>query len=344
MSLPRWRRNSLATEGKRAFLVILDGVGVGGAPDASSYGDEGSDTLGNLSREVGGLELPNFRRLGLGNLARIEGMAPVARPIASFGRMEERSAGKDSVAGHWEICGLVTRTPFPTYPHGFPPEVVQLVEEVSGRPVLGNEVASGTEIMDRLGAEHVKTGRLILYTSADSVLQLLAHEEVVPLEELYRVCAEIRRRLPQEHRVARVIARPFLGEEGAFVRTSNRRDYAIEPQGRTVLDALAEAGFPVHGIGKVDTLFAGRGFSGREKTKNNTEGIARIRRYLEQFERGLVFANLLDFDMQWGHRNDVKGFHRGLVELDAKLPAWLEAVRPGDLVILTADHGNDPTT
>lgn len=322
----------------------MDGVGVGGAPDASLYGDAGSDTLGNLARHHHGLTLPTFQKLGLGNLSDIEGVSQVENALACTGRLQEVSAGKDSVTGHWELCGVVTEHPFPTFPDAFPPEIVKLVEDVSGRQVIGNEVASGTEIMDRLGGEHVRTGALILYTSADSVLQLLAHEEVVPLEELYRICETIHQRLEPPYRVGRVIARPFVGEEGSFVRTANRKDFAVMPPVDTLLDRLVAAGFPVAGIGKVDTLFAGRGFTSAEHTKNNADGIDRTLEHLRTQESGLTFTNLLDFDTQWGHRNDTEGFREGMVELDERLPEWLAALRPDDLLILTADHGNDPTT
>ena len=324
--------------------MVLDGVGVGGAPDASLYGDEGSDTLGNLSRHHGGLQLPNFRKLGLGNLSTIEGVDPVDTPLAGFGRLEELSAGKDSVTGHWELCGIITKTPFPVFPDAFPPEIVDLVARISGRDVIGNEVASGTEIMARLGGEHVRTGALILYTSADSVLQILAHEEVVPLEEQYRICEEIHHSLKPPYRVGRVIARPFIGKEGEFVRTANRVDYAVTPPVDTVLDKIVAAGLPVAGIGKVDTLFAGRGFTSAEHTKENADGFERTLAHLRDQESGLTFTNLLDFDTQWGHRNDVDGFKAGMEELDRRLPEWLELLRDGDLMIVTADHGNDPTT
>ncbi len=325
-------------------MIVLDGVGVGRAPDADLYGDQGSDTLGNLARWAGGLTLPNLQRLGLGNLHDIPGVSAVDNPSACYGRMEERSAGKDSIDGHWEMCGVITEVAFPTFPNAFPQEVVDLVEEVAGKPVLGNEVASGTEIMARLGEEHLKTGRLILYTSADSVLQLLASEDVVPLEEQYRICQEIHNRLEPPYRVARVIARPFVGQPGNFQRTANRKDFAVEPHGVTIADALTEAGIPVHGIGKVDTLFAGRGFTTATHTKNNADGINRIREQLAQLDSGFVFANLLDFDQAWGHRNDCPGFKGGLEELDRTVPTWLEQVKQGDLIMMVADHGNDPTT
>jgi phosphopentomutase len=329
---------------RRAFLVVLDGVGVGNAPDAYLFGDEGSDTLGNLARHHGGLSLPNLQNLGLGNLTQIMGVDPVENPIANHGRLEEISSGKDSIAGHWEICGLHTEIPFPTYADAFPVDVVSMVEEICGKSILGNEVASGTEIMDRLGDEHVRTGKLILYTSADSVLQLLAHEDVVPLEELYRICKEIHRRLKPPHRVGRVIARPFISSDGKFTRTSNRRDYAVTPPKDTILNKLQNAGYEVVGIGKVDTLFAGKGFSKAIKTKNNNMGIDQTLELITEFENGLVFTNLLDFDAEWGHRNDVDGFKKGMEEFDTRFPEWLNSLYEDDLMIITADHGNDPTT
>lgn len=325
-------------------MVVMDGVGVGHAPDASAFGDEGSDTLGNLARAVGGLNLPNFQKIGLGNCAPIQGVEPCDSPIACTGRLQEVSNGKDSINGHWELCGLPTKLPFPTYPNAFPEDVVELVRKVSGREIIGNEVASGTEIMDRLGGEHVRTGALILYTSADSVLQILAHEGVVPLEEQYRICEGIHRALPDKHRVGRVIARPFIGEEGAFQRTPNRKDYAVEPIGPTVLDLFQESGVPVHGIGKVDTLFAGRGYTTATHTKANVEGIDLTLEKIRTMEHGFVFTNLLDFDQAWGHRNDIPGFVGGMEELDSRLPEFLDALQEGDLIVFTADHGNDPTT
>lgn len=334
----------MAEMGRRAFLVVMDGVGVGGAPDASAFGDEGSDTLGNLARHFGGLTLPKFQALGLGNLSSIEGIDPVSEPEASWGRMQELSAGKDSINGHWELAGLVTELPFPTYPDAFPPDLLELIEREAGVPMLGNEVASGTEIMDRLGAQHMETGHPILYTSADSVIQLLAHEEVVPLEELYGMCERIHQALPDKHRVGRVIARPFVGEPGAFQRTANRRDYAVQPVGETVLDVLTAAGIEVHGVGKVDTLFAGHGFTTATHTKSNAEGIDLTLRLIRDLPSGLVFANLLDFDQRWGHRNDTEGFRGGMEELDSRLHEWIDALQEGDLLFLTADHGNDPTT
>lgn len=334
----------MAEFGRRAFLVVMDGVGVGGAPDASAYDDEGSDTLGNLARHFGGLSLPAFQALGLGNASSIEGVPPVEAPQACFGRMQELSNGKDSINGHWELAGLVTELPFPTYPDAFPEDLLALIEREAGVGMLGNEVASGTEIMDRMGAEHMQTGKPILYTSADSVIQLLAHEEVVPLEELYGMCERIHKALPKQHRVGRVIARPFLGQPGSFERTPNRKDYAVEPTGETVLDKLVAADIDVHGIGKVDTLFAGRGFTTATHTKSNGEGIDLTLQQIRELQSGFVFANLLDFDQKWGHRNDTDGFKSGMEELDSRLHEWIDELRDGDLLLLSADHGNDPTT
>lgn len=334
----------MAPERFRSFLIVLDGVGVGNAPDASFYGDEGSDTLGNLAANAGGLSLPNLQKLGLGNLSSIKGVDAVETPLASFGRMEEISAGKDSITGHWELCGVVTERPFPTFPNGFPEEIIELVQSVSGRGVIGNLVGSGTDIMEKLGQQHVATGDLILYTSADSVLQILAHEEIIPLEELYRICKNIHQNLPEKHLVSRVIARPFVGIDSDFIRTPNRKDFALEPHATSILDVLSENQYSVQGIGKVDTLFAGRGFSSHQRTKNNAAGMQAVLEQIKSFEGGLVFANLIDFDMLWGHRNDQKGFIAGLEELDRFLPRWLEAATDDDLFLIVADHGNDPTT
>ncbi|MDH4351483.1 MAG: phosphopentomutase [Gemmatimonadota bacterium] len=326
----------------RVALIILDGVGIGGCPDQSRYGDVGSDTLGNVARAVGGFRLPVLERLGLGCCRPLEGMT-CASPSAAHGVAVPRSAGKDSTAGHWELCGIVLELPFPTYPNGFPNEVIAEFARRTGRPVLGNTVASGTAIIDQLGAAHLSGGGWIVYTSADSVFQIAAHEEHVPLPELYEACRTARRMLTAEHAVSRVIARPFVGEPGAFVRTANRRDFSLPPVGPTLLDRLAEAGIPRLGVGKVDDLFAGRGITSRH-TATNAEAYDAIAQGLGTLERGLLFANVVEFDQAWGHRNDVVGFHQGLQELDRRLPALLTLLRPGDLLVLTADHGNDPTT
>lgn len=328
---------------RRAAVIVLDGLGCGPAPDTAAYGDAGSDTLGNVARAVGGLSLPNLEQLGLGRCAPIKGVAPVPAPLAAHGVAEPVSAGKDSTTGHWELCGLVLRTPFSTYPGGFPAAVIDEFSRRTGRGVLGNRPASGTVILDELGAEHMRTGSWIVYTSADSVFQVAAHEQVVPLQELYRACAVAREILQGEHAVSRVIARPFVGEPGRFARTSNRKDLSLPPPGGTLLDNLGRAGIPVVGVGKVDDLFAGRGVTSRH-TATNAEAYRLIEGALASMDGGFLFANVIEFDQAWGHRNDVPGFHRGLQALDAALPGILASGRPDDLIIFTADHGNDPTT
>jgi phosphopentomutase len=329
--------------GRRAALIVLDGVGCGAAPDAAEYGDSGSDTLGNVARAVGGLSLPRLEALGLGGASDIPGVAVVAAPRGAWGRMRPRSAGKDSTTGHWELCGLVLEQPFPTFPAGFPAAVVGEFAHRTGRAVLGNRAASGTAILEELGDEHRRTGSWIVYTSADSVFQVAAHEETVPLEELYRACEIARALLAGPHAVSRVIARPFTGGPGAWRRSAGRRDWSVPPPGPTLLDRLAEAGVPRVGVGKVDDLFAGRAITSRH-TATNDEAYALIEEALASMEAGLLLANVVEFDQSWGHRNDVAGFHGGLRALDARVDRLLAPVRPGDLVIITADHGNDPTT
>jgi phosphopentomutase len=328
---------------RRAALIVLDGVGCGAAPDAAEYGDTGSDTLGNVARAVGGLSLPRLEALGLGGTSDIPGVALVASPRGAWGRMRPRSAGKDSTTGHWELCGLVLGQPFPTYPAGFPAAVVGEFARRTGRGVLGNRAASGTAILEELGEEHRRTGAWIVYTSADSVFQVAAHEETVPLEELYRACELARDMLAGPHAVSRVIARPFTGRPGAWRRSAGRRDWSVPPPGPTLLDRLAEAGVPRVGVGKVDDLFAGRAITSRHAATND-EAYALIEAALASMEAGLLLANVVEFDQSWGHRNDVAGFHGGLEALDARIDRLLAPVRPGDLVIITADHGNDPTT
>ena len=328
---------------RRAIILVLDGVGVGAAPDAEEYGDAGSDTLGNLARALGGLTLPNLQALGLGNVVALAGVAPAEAPEGAWGAMQPASAGKDSTAGHWEIAGLHLERPFPTYPQGFPADVLAAFSSATGRGVLGNVTASGTEIIDRFGAEHERTGKWIVYTSADSVFQVAANEAVVPLKELYAACEIARKLLVAPHDVSRVIARPFRGTAGSFQRTPNRRDYSIAPPGETLLDALAGAGVPRAGVGKVDDLFAGRSLHSRH-TADNAEGIRAILEWLSASQGGLLFANLVDFDTLYGHRSDVAGFERALRQFDDALPAIRAALREDDLLFLTADHGNDPTT
>jgi phosphopentomutase len=326
----------------RVALVVLDGVGIGACPDQAQYGDAGSDTLGNVARAVGGLSLPNLEALGLGCCRPLTGMR-CGPATAAHGVAIPRSAGKDSTAGHWELCGLVLDAPFPTYPNGFPAAVLAEFSDRTGRPVIGNVVASGTAIIEQLGAEHLASGAWIVYTSADSVFQVAAHEERVPLAELYAACATAREMLVDAHGVSRVIARPFLGTPGAFIRTSRRRDFSRSPVGPTLLDRLDEAGIPRLGVGKVDDLFAGRGIASRHAATNG-EAYAAIIEGLHSLDRGFLLANVVEFDQSWGHRNDVAGFHEGLRELDEVLAGLLEPLRSGDLMVLTADHGNDPTT
>jgi phosphopentomutase len=328
---------------RRAAVIVLDGVGIGEAPDAVAYGDVGSNTLGNVSRAVGGLDLPNLGEAGLGNIAPLAGLPPTRQARAAWGLLVPKSAGKDSTTGHWEIAGLHLARPFPTYPDGFPNDVLSEFARSTGREVIGNVAASGTEVIDRFGPEHEATGSWIVYTSADSVFQVAAHEEVVTLRELYAACERAREQLVAPHDVSRVIARPFVGRRGEYRRTANRRDFSIAPPAETLLDALASAGIDRHGVGKVDDLFAGRAIRA-EHTANNADGIARIHRWLQDAESGLLLANLVDFDQLYGHRNDVPGFYTALREFDVALPSLLSALREDDLLFITADHGNDPTT
>jgi phosphopentomutase len=328
---------------RRAGIIVLDGVGIGEAPDAAAYGDAGSNTLGNLARAVGGFALPNLERAGLGRLAPLLGMRPTDSPNAAQGVLVPASAGKDSTTGHWEIAGIQLAKPFPTYPRGFPADILAEFSSRTGRGVLGNSVASGTAIITEYGEEHQRTGAWIVYTSADSVFQIAAHEQTVPLAELYRACAVAREILVAPNDVSRVIARPFAGTAGAYVRTANRRDFSIQPPETTLLDALEKAGIPRRGVGKVDDLFAGRGITSRHGA-DNAEGIAQILEWLRGADSGLLFANLVDFDQLFGHRNDAPGFYQSLRQFDAALPALLSSMREDDLLFLTADHGNDPTT
>jgi phosphopentomutase len=328
---------------RRAAIIVLDGVGIGEAPDAAAYGDVGSNTLGNLARAVGGLRLPNLERAGLGCIAPLAGVAALKSPTAAYGMMAPASAGKDSTAGHWEIAGVHLRRPFPTYPDGFPPDVVDEFSRRTGRGVLGNTAASGTAIIAQFGEAHQRTGAWIVYTSADSVFQVAAHEDTIPLDELYRACEIARAMLVAPHDVSRVIARPFVGTPGHYERTSHRRDFALAPPEKTLLDALADAGIARAGVGKVDDLFAGRAITSKHGA-DNEEGLNFILGWLRERNDGLLFANLVDFDQLFGHRNDVSGFHQALRHFDAALPDLLAAMREDDLLFVTADHGNDPTT
>ena len=323
---------------------MLDAVGAGELPDAASYGDEGSNTLGNVARAVGGLDLPALEALGLGNVMPLEGCPPQPGAPAVAGRLLERSKGKDTTTGHWELMGIVTATAMPTYPHGFPHDVIDPFMHKTGRGVLGNKPASGTEIIQELGEEHQKTGKWIVYTSGDSVFQIAAHEDTIPLEELYEGSTIAREILTGKHAVGRVIARPFTGEPGSYERTPNRHDFSLEPPRPNYLSHIRDAGHKVHGVGKIGDIFAGRDIDESSATKSNVEGINKTVELLQQLDDGFVFVNLVETDMLWGHRNDPVNFHRCLQDFDRRLEDILEALRPGDLLILTSDHGCDPTT
>jgi phosphopentomutase len=327
----------------RAIVIVLDSLGVGELPDAYKYGDQGSNTLGNIARQVR-LRIPTLASLGLSRIAHLPHVPVLGSPLAAFGRMAEQSAGKDSVTGHWELMGLVIDRAFPTFPHGFPPDLVAAFEQRIGRRVLGNVVASGTAVIDQLGPEHIRTGSPIVYTSADSVFQIAAHEEVIPIAQLYEWC-EIAYRLAVEERgIGRVIARPFVGEPGRFTRTSNRHDYAMPPRAETLLDTLTVSGHPVTAIGKINDLFAGRGIGEAHPTKSDDDGMSAMEGQLRRQDRGLIFMNLVDFDTLYGHRNDVSGYAANLERFDARLAALLPSLRTDDLLVITADHGNDPST
>jgi len=322
--------------------IVLDSVGIGAMPDAAAYGDPaGGDTLGNIAR-IRGLELPNLARLGLGNIKPLAGIAPADRAAAAYGRCALASPGKDTTTGHWEMVGIHLAKPFPLYPNGFPPEIMSEFERRIGRASLGNKAASGTEIIQELGEEHMRTGSPIVYTSADSVFQIAAHEEVIPLWELYKICETAREILRGPYEVGRVIARPFLGSPGSFQRTANRHDYAVPPPRGMLLDQLDDRGVPVHSIGKIFDVFLGRGIRESDKTKNNSDGMAKTRAAMNDTERGLIFVNLVDFDQQYGHRNDIEGYGAALEQFDAWVPELEAALRPDDLAIFTADHGCDP--
>jgi phosphopentomutase len=332
---------------RRAIVIVMDSVGVGELPDAGSYGDRGSDTIGNIAKRVP-LRVPTLRSLGLARVADI-GPAPDDRRASlaergAFGRMAEASSGKDSVTGHWEMMGIVLDRAFPTFPNGFPPQIIAEFSRQTARGVLGNKAASGTEIIDELGAEHMRTGALIVYTSADSVFQIAAHEEIVPLPGLYRACEIAYTLVGEGLGVGRVIARPFVGTPGHFTRTANRRDYALPPAGETLLDLVKGASLPVVAIGKIEDLFASRGITHAIHTASDDEGMDRIEEQMRTVERGFIFTNLVDFDTQYGHRNDVEGYARNLERFDARLLALLPRLRDDDLLVVTADHGNDPTT
>ncbi|MGD9897640.1 MAG: phosphopentomutase [Calditrichaceae bacterium] len=330
---------------KRAIVIILDGVGIGELPDAGIYGDEGSNTLSNLADNVGGLHLPNLEKLGLGKIFSIKGLRSDLQADGNYGKMAEISPGKDSTTGHWELAGLILDKPFPTYPKGFPADVIDEFTKLTGLEILGNIPASGTEIIKELGDEHVKTGKPIVYTSADSVFQIAAHDSIIPLEKLYELCQIARDMLTGEHAVARVIARPFDGNSAVdFARTKYRKDFSLEPFSKTIHQIFTETGIPTVGIGKINDLYARAGIAKSVNTKTNAEGMTAILNEMEETESGFIMANLVDFDMLWGHRNNPRGFYSALQEFDSWLPDFQSRLTENDLVVFTADHGNDPTT
>ncbi|GGA60791.1 phosphopentomutase [Ornithinibacillus halotolerans] len=328
---------------KRVFLIVMDSVGIGEAPDAEKYNDKGADTLGHIAEHMGGLHMPNMGELGLSNIREIKGIEKAVKPKAHFTKMQEASTGKDTMTGHWEIMGLHIDQPFQTFPDGFPKELIDELESRTGRKVIGNKPASGTAILDELGKEHMETGALIVYTSADSVLQIAAHEEIIPIEEQYRICEVARElTLDEKYMVGRVIARPFIGEPGAFERTSNRHDYALKPFGKTVMNTLEEEKYDVIAIGKISDIYDGEGVTKAIRTKDNDDGMTKIVESLDMNFHGISFLNLVDFDAKYGHRRDPEGYGKALEEYDARLPEVLNKMKDDDLLIITADHGNDP--
>ena len=327
---------------RRVILIVLDSVGIGEMPDSCQYGDGGCNTLVNTARAVGGLKIPNLQQLGIGNITLIDGTAPVESPQAAYGKMEEQSAGKDTTTGHWEMMGIILERPFPTYPQGFPIDLLQKFEQLIGRPAIGNKAASGTEIIKELGEYHMKTGYPIVYTSADSVFQIAAHEEIIPLPQLYEMCQTARNLLQGEHAVGRVIARPFIGQPGSFVRTAHRHDYSLQPE-KNILDYMQESGKLVVGVGKIKDIFAGQGVTSSYAIENNDDGVDKIIQAMQTHEGGLIFANLIDFDQLYGHRNDPYGYAAALETFDRRLPEIINTLQDEDILIITADHGCDPT-
>jgi phosphopentomutase len=328
----------------RVVLLVLDSVGIGELPDAWEYGDEGSNTLGHIYEHIPGFSLPTLERLGLGNITGITSIPAHKNPIGCYGKAAELSKGKDTTSGHWEIAGIIVETPFPTYPQGFPAAIINEFERLIGRKTLGNKAASGTAIIEELGEEHIKTGQPIVYTSADSVFQLAAHEEIIPPAELYQMCLKARMLLDGPHRVSRVIARPFVGHPGGFVRTANRRDFSIEPPSDTLLDYAVAKGLEVIAIGKIDDIFQGRGITKAVHTGSNRDGIERTLEFIRGNNKGIIFTNLVDFDMKFGHRNNVEGYATALQQADRGIEVILGSLGEQDIIIITADHGCDPTT
>lgn len=329
---------------KRVIILVLDSVGIGEQADSAAYGDAGSNTLGHIAAMVEGFTLPNLERLGLGCIEGTIGFSATKDPIGCFGKMTERSAGKDTTTGHWEIAGITLDQPFPLYPKGFPKEIVDQFESIIKTKTLGNYPASGTEIIKILGQHHVKTGYPIIYTSADSVLQIAAHEDVIPIDRLYEICTIARKILTGEHAVGRVIARPFIGSEGSFVRTERRRDFSLKPIKKTILDYVTESGMQVKAVGKIEDIFAGQGITDAVHTHGNMDGVDKTLDYIRQRFDGIIFTNLVDFDMSFGHRNDVKGYAQALSQFDERVPELLNTLAEDDILIITADHGCDPTT
>jgi len=328
----------------RFIVIVIDSVGIGEAPDAAAFGDVGSHTLGNIARAVGGLNMPQLEAMGLANIAILQGLKPQLKPTAAYGKMATISAGKDTTSGHWELMGIEVDKDFPHYPEGFPPEIMDRYETESGRGWLGNYPASGTVIIDELGEEHIRTGKTIVYTSGDSVFQIAAHEEVVPVDELYKICRIAREILRGAHEVSRVIARPFVGTPGNFTRTSNRHDFSVLPLEPTLLDALKEAGLMVYAVGKIEDIFTGQGITDAVHIQDNMDGVDKtIAAMRDRRERGLIFTNLVDFDAKFGHRNNPEGYANALAEFDQRMPEIMAALAEDDVLVITADHGNDPT-
>ncbi|MCX7923311.1 MAG: phosphopentomutase [Clostridia bacterium] len=329
---------------KRAIIIVMDSVGMGELPDAEKYGDRGSNTLGNIAAAIKDFGLPNLEELGLGNIESMKGYKRVQSPKGAYGRMSEQSAGKDTTTGHWELSGITLKKPFPVYPNGFPQEIINSFENAIGTKTLGNYAASGTEIIKQLGGQHVKTGYPIVYTSADSVFQIAAHEDIVSVDRLYEMCRIAREILKNEHAVGRVIARPFTGAEGDFKRTSRRHDFSLKPIEKTVLDFTVEKGYKVKAVGKIEDIFSKQGITDAVHTQNNMDGVEKTLEYMGEDFEGILFTNLVDFDMAYGHRNDVNGYANALKEFDARVPEILSALKDDDVLFITADHGCDPTT
>lgn len=329
---------------KRIFIIVMDSVGIGEAPDAEKFGDQGADTLGHIAEQMNGLHMPNMGKLGLSNIRELKGIEKAGKPLAFYTKMREASNGKDTMTGHWEIMGLNIKTPFQVFPEGFPEELISELEERTGRKVIGNKPASGTAIIDELGEEHMKTGAMIVYTSADSVLQIAAHEEIIPLDELYHICKIARElTLDEKYMVGRVIARPFIGKPGSFTRTPNRHDYALKPFDRTVMSELKDAGFDVIAIGKISDIYDGEGVTKALRTVSNMDGMDKLLETFKMDFTGISFLNLVDFDALYGHRRDPQGYGKALEEYDSRLTEVIAEMKPDDLLMITADHGNDPT-